>query len=62
MAASGGIAYTLHAGLLHNVKSEPTAIADLIPCDFVCNMLIALTCFAAQESEPKLNLMHSTTS
>ena len=62
VAASGGIAYTLHAGLLHYVKSTPSGTVDLIPCDFVSNMLIVLTCYTAQEPEPNLNIMHAATS
>ena len=62
VAASGGIAYTLHAGLLHYVKSTGAGIVDLIPCDFVTNMIIALSCYTAQEPTPCLNVMHAATS
>ena len=62
MAASGGIAYTIHAGLLHYIKTTKAGTVDLIPCDFVSNMLIALTCYTAREAKPNLNVMHAATS
>lgn len=41
LSAGGGITYTIQVGLLHWVKARIDAIADLIPCDFVVNLLIA---------------------
>ena len=48
VAASGGIAYTIHAGLLHYVFATGEGTVDLIPCDFVTNMIIALACYTAK--------------
>ena len=48
VSAAGGITYTMHSGLLHYLYTSPTGVSDLIPCDFVTNMLIALTCYTAK--------------
>ena len=61
VAASGGVSYTIHAGLMHYAKSTPHGTVDLVPCDFVNNMLIALTWYTATEPKSNLNIMHAAT-
>jgi len=48
-------------GLLNYVHTTNDTILDLIPCDFVSNQILAQTVFTAIEHDPKLNVVHVTT-
>jgi len=47
MAASGGVILGVSVGVMHFVRSSPTAIIDFIPCDFVSNQILVQTAYTA---------------
>jgi len=61
LAASGGVILGISAGVMHFVRSSPTAIIDFIPCDFVSNQILVQTAFTAMDPTPNLNVIHSAT-
>ena len=62
LAAGGGLTFAIQMGLIHRVKTTFEQIIDLIPCDFVSNMVIANTVYTAREKQPTLNIVHASTS
>lgn len=43
LSAGGGLTYAIQMGLIRYLKAKPNAIYDIIPCDFVTNLLIVQT-------------------
>ena len=48
LAAGGGLTFSIHMGLINYVKTYPNLVVDLIPCDFVSNIIICGTVYAAR--------------
>ena len=49
LAAGGGLTFAIHIGLMHYVKTTYDCLIDLVPCDFVSNMIIANTVYTAKQ-------------
>jgi thioester reductase-like protein len=62
LAAGGGITLTTGIGVLRNVKSNTNQIIDTVPCDYVANMIIAASAYAAFLPEPRLSVYHHSSS
>ena len=60
-AASGGITLGIEMGIMRLVHSDPDAIMDLIPCDYVSNNILVQTAVAGLKAKPMLNVVHSAT-
>ena len=60
-AASGGITLGIEMGIMRLVHSDPDAIMDLIPCDYVSNNILVQTAVAGLKAKPLLNVVHSAT-
>ena len=62
LAASGGMMFGISSGLMQYVPCDPTMIVDLVPCDFVSNLVIVAAVMTARSPDPILNIVHSTSS
>lgn len=40
VAGAGGLLYSIHAGLMHNIYTLKTKPLDLVPCDIVVSTLL----------------------
>ncbi len=47
LAAAGGLAITMGLGIIHYVLSDPEVVFDIIPGDYVSNLIIATAFFRA---------------
>ena len=61
LAAAGGLTWAMQTGLVHYIKTYNDCPFDLIPCDFVSNMIIANTVFTGRSEPTTLNICHSAT-
>lgn len=48
LAAAGGITFASQMGLIHYVYSSYDRVFDIVPCDFVSNLVIANTVYTAR--------------
>lgn len=60
-AASGGIVMGISTGILHMVYSNPNAIMDVVPCDFVTNNILVQTALQGTCPSSEINIVHSAT-
>lgn len=60
LSAAGGLSLAGGTGVLEFVYSRADNIADIIPVDYVTNMIIVST--ALQANKPGLTVVHSSTS
>lgn len=47
LSAAGGFTIALSLGVIHYVKVKPNGVLDLIPADYVSNIIIAAAVFRA---------------
>ena len=52
LAAGGGLTWAIQMGLMTSIKTTTKQVCDLIPCDFVSNMVIATTVYTAKMEQP----------
>jgi len=62
LSAAGGLTYTVSIGLAKYMQMIKSTIIDIVPCDFVSNMIICVSVYAAQQPEGYFNVSHATTS
>lgn len=62
LAAGGGLTFSIHMGLMRRVKTYPQLLVDLIPCDFVSNIIISGTVYVAKLPQPQMKIFHSASS
>jgi len=61
LAAAGGLTWAMQTGLIHYIKTYYDCPFDLIPCDFVTNIIIANTAYTASCPAASLNVAHAAT-
>ena len=52
LAAAGGLSFAIGMGMMTNIKTREDRLIDLIPCDFVANLIIADTVYTATLPQP----------
>ena len=62
ISAGGGIAVGVAVGLMRVVQCGHNARVDLVPADYVVNLIITSGFFVAQESEPCLKIVSAGSS
>lgn len=62
LAAGGGITFAVSSGLMHIVYAAPSAVVDLVPVDYVSNLVLTASCYTANRPNPEVNVFHSATS
>jgi thioester reductase-like protein len=61
LSAMGGLVFAVMLGLINHLHCNSTSILDIVPVDFVSNLILCTTAFAATDSK-NLNIVHSSTS
>ena len=49
-------------GLIHYIKAQIGNKFDMIPCDYVSNIIVTSTVYTAREPQPTLNIATAGTS
>ena len=62
IAAGGVLILTMTNGFLKLMKFGKESNLDIVPVDYVTNMVLASTAYAAQEAIPSLNIVHANSS
>ncbi len=62
LAAGGGITFACGSGLMHYVYAAGSAVVDLVPVDYVSNLILAATSYTAKRLQPEVNVFHSASS
>lgn len=62
ISAMGGILFATMLGLINFVHTEHNHILDIVPVDFVSNLIICATAFTARCPPGTLKVLHSSTS
>lgn len=57
----GGLVFATMLGLINYLHCKPTSILDIVPVDYVSNLILCSTVHAAQDTKD-LNIVHSSTS
>ena len=60
LSAAGGLTYAVSIGLIKNIKAKATSIFDIIPCDYVTNLIIAQTVHHSTMRKTNLQVSHSS--
>jgi hypothetical protein len=58
----GSLLYAVELGLINYLHAPNTQILDIIPVDYVSNLILATAAYTAESEPGTFNVVHSTTS
>jgi len=62
LSAAGGLTFAVSMGLLNFMQVPKENLLDIVPCDFVSNMIIVVSAYAARQPPGYFRVCHCASS
>jgi nucleoside-diphosphate-sugar epimerase len=62
ISALGGLLFAVQMGLINYLYCNSTQFLDIVPCDYVSNLVVAATALTGQSQGPCFEIYHSSSS
>jgi hypothetical protein len=58
----GGLLFACMLGLINYLHCEEKQVLDIVPVDYVSNLILCATVYTAKSAEGSFNIVHSSSS